>query len=806
MPTMCFPLPRRQRVAALRLKMHGLNLTALGFRTRPHSHNAPVWFTMPTLNRLFRNAMPPANPRVFISYSHDSECHCDQVLELAQQLRRDGIAAELDQFHQEELLHWPRWCEEQMRPENADFILCVCTAEYKSRVEGKAAADVGKGVFWEGTLIYNELYDAKGNPRFVPVVLDGALDTDIPRVLRNFTEFRLGSFGLDDPESDYASLYRLLTHQPFLSAEELGPLVALPSLPVEERQTDFIALMTAGLQRIAETQTQHTESLGNIANSQASQTETLAKLWHWLKRWRVWLLASVLLLAGLGGVAWWTLPARTAHEVAYQFSAKAVATRLRDEIEQRFQTDLAAAHQANKNYEAIIELEKNRDAALNRVDDIVTFIEQGLAGTPDPIFKEATKLLELQGSDAALEYLESHRAKILANADQAALQAEAAEEKLHDSLRPLLLEAELRQGQREWETALKLLQTVADKAPQWWEARIRLGMQLYQLARYAEAEPHFRVAVALAVDVKDQAVALNDFGQMLQATNRLAEAEPLMRRALAIDENSYGTEHPEVAIRLNNLASLLQDTNRLAEAEPLMRRALAIAEKSYGPEHPDVAIALNNLATLLYGTNRLADAEPLMRRALAIDEKSLGTEHPDVAIDLNNLAQLLKDTNRLADAEPLMRRALAIDEKSYGPEHPNVAISLNNLARLLQDTNRLTEAEPLMRRALAIDEKSYGPEHPDVAIRLNNLAMLLKATNRLADAEPLMRRHLVIFLKFTRATGHEHPHMRDAIANYQQLLAQTGLKPTQITQRLAETGQLAGYTAEEWQKQLQTQN
>jgi hypothetical protein len=49
-----------------------------------------------------------------------------------------------------------------------------------------------------------------------------------------------------------------------------------------------------------------------------------------------------------------------------------------------------------------------------------------------------------------------------------------------------------------------------------------------------------------------------------------------MRRALAIDEASFGADHPRVAIDLNNLAQLLQDTKRLAEAEPLMRRALAI--------------------------------------------------------------------------------------------------------------------------------------------------------------------------------------------------------------------------------------
>jgi hypothetical protein len=50
---------------------------------------------------------------------------------------------------------------------------------------------------------------------------------------------------------------------------------------------------------------------------------------------------------------------------------------------------------------------------------------------------------------------------------------------------------------------------------------------------------------------------------------------------LSIDEKSYGSGHPRVAGDLNNLALLLQATNRLGEAEPLMRRALSIDEKSY---------------------------------------------------------------------------------------------------------------------------------------------------------------------------------------------------------------------------------
>ncbi len=37
-------------------------------------------------------------PRVFISYSHDSEEQSARVLALAEQLRRDGIDARIDQF------------------------------------------------------------------------------------------------------------------------------------------------------------------------------------------------------------------------------------------------------------------------------------------------------------------------------------------------------------------------------------------------------------------------------------------------------------------------------------------------------------------------------------------------------------------------------------------------------------------------------------------------------------------------------------------------------------------------------------
>ncbi len=232
----------------------------------------------------------------------------------------------------------------------------------------------------------------------------------------------------------------------------------------------------------------------------------------------------------------------------------------------------------------------------------------------------------------------------------------------------------------------------------------------------------------------------------------------------------------------SDVAALYFVKARLQEAEPLMRRVLAIDEQAYGPEHPHVAIRLNNLAVLLNARGRLLEAEPLMRRTLAIVEQAYGARHPKVAIRLNNLAQLLKETDRLSEAEPLMRRALSIDEQEYGPVHPKVAIRLNNLTQLLQATNRHLDAEPLMRRAVLIDEQEYGPGHTKVAVRLHNLARLLQDASYFSEAEPAMRRALVIF---ARTLSLDHPKTETVLSNYRALLHGMGQPPDQIDTRIA---------------------
>lgn len=297
------------------------------------------------------------------------------------------------------------------------------------------------------------------------------------------------------------------------------------------------------------------------------------------------------------------------------------------------------------------------------------------------------------------------------------------------------------------------------------------GQYLVERARYAEAEPFLRRSVAIREELlgkehPDVAIALNNLAMVIYTQGRYVEVEPLHLLSLKIRENAFGAEHPDVAATLNNLASLYRSQGRYPEVEPLYRRSLKIREETLGKEHPDVAQSLNNLASFYDSQGRGAEAEPLLKRSLLIWEKVFGKEHREVARCLNNLAELYRRQGRHAEAEPLYQRSLEIRENLLGKEHPDVAIVLNNLALLYHAQGHHAEVETLCQRSLAIREKALGPEHPDVAYSLNNLAELYRTRGRHTEAEPLYQRSLAIREKIL---GREHPEVAQSLNNLAEL-------------------------------------
>ena len=308
-------------------------------------------------------------------------------------------------------------------------------------------------------------------------------------------------------------------------------------------------------------------------------------------------------------------------------------------------------------------------------------------------------------------------------------------------------------------------------------ARLQPSSRLYtekagkladEMGDYPAAAAFEEAALSIATsefggDALETATALNNLAITYQRLARYAEAEPLYRRVIAIDEKVLGEEHPDVSLAYSNFASLLEDQGKYAEAEPLIRRAIEIDEKALGRDHPNVAVSYNVLAVLLEHQGKYAEAEPLIRRAIEIHEKALGKDHPYVAISYNNLAVLLEDQGKYAEAEPLIRRAIEIDEKALGRDHPNVAGLYNTLVLLLHDQRKYAEAEPLIRRAIEINEKALGKAHPNVALDYHNLAFLLQEQGKYDEAESYYRRAFEIL---QASLGSEHPKTLMAKSHY----------------------------------------
>jgi tetratricopeptide (TPR) repeat protein len=264
---------------------------------------------------------------------------------------------------------------------------------------------------------------------------------------------------------------------------------------------------------------------------------------------------------------------------------------------------------------------------------------------------------------------------------------------------------------------------------------------------HAQAEALLRKALAVREQLlgpkhPDTAESYNGLAVHLQGQGRAREAEALYRQALAVFLEVLGRNHPTTAITCSNLAVNVASQGRFVEAEPLLRQVPAVFEQTLGPQHPHTSQSYTNLAGYLQSQGRDAEADPLLRQALAVQEKTLGPKDPRTVTTYNTLAVGLDSMGRFKEAEPLYRQVLAAREQTFGPKHPYTALACNNLAANLADQGQVKEAEPLYRRALAVYEQTLGPRHPSTAESYNNLAAFVDGQGRHTEAELLLRKAL----------------------------------------------------------------
>jgi len=169
---------------------------------------------------------------------------------------------------------------------------------------------------------------------------------------------------------------------------------------------------------------------------------------------------------------------------------------------------------------------------------------------------------------------------------------------------------------------------------------------------------------------RDQAAAWQatyEAGRAAHAAGHYEEAELRLREALEIAQ----AEQPpgiRTGLCLNGIAALLIDRGRLGEAEPTLRRAIALLEPGRARYQLDYAAALTNAGVLALRQDQPADAERSFAKAVLVAEaQNHPAATPILQHSLAGLAEAMRAQGRDEEAGALAPRIAQLCQKNPSP-------------------------------------------------------------------------------------------------------------------------------------------
>jgi tetratricopeptide (TPR) repeat protein len=200
------------------------------------------------------------------------------------------------------------------------------------------------------------------------------------------------------------------------------------------------------------------------------------------------------------------------------------------------------------------------------------------------------------------------------------------------------------------------------------------------------------------------------------ANGQFSEGEAALSAALRADHADDSCP----ALTLNNMAGLLSALGRVAEAERLAERSVAMLEKS--PNDAVLLRSLQILATIRFEQGKMARARAAFRRMQSIPISGPG----DSALVHGTAAAFLQAENRLPEAEAEYIAALRAWGEAGRGDRADAAAILEALASLYIKEQRLDEAGRTLDRSLAIFSRAKDTAPMD-RIKMFNLRAAVHA-------------------------------------------------------------------------------
>ncbi len=311
-------------------------------------------------------------------------------------------------------------------------------------------------------------------------------------------------------------------------------------------------------------------------------------------------------------------------------------------------------------------------------------------------------------------------------------------------------------------------------------------MRLYQSGQKTEAialaEKNIEKSRAtLGADNKITVTLMSQLGNFYREVGRFADAEKILKSAVAAFERIGSSANLELAGALNNLGGVYLNQEMYPETEALFKRSLAVADNLQADKMRDYqrGTSMNSLA-VVYGleanamleNGQTSEANAAYDRAIAmfnqvipIWSKLFGPTNQAVANLVANRGEAYSRKQQYDRAEADLRDALKVRLAALGQKHQAVATVQNNLANALMAEKKYPEAEQLLLAALATRTEVLGPNHPSTARNLDALSRLYAASGNTSAAADYSR----------RATGAVIAHAQTETAQVRQQQGSGGL-------------------------------
>ncbi len=159
------------------------------------------------------------------------------------------------------------------------------------------------------------------------------------------------------------------------------------------------------------------------------------------------------------------------------------------------------------------------------------------------------------------------------------------------------------------------------------------------------------------------------------------------------------------------LADLTYRKGKIAEAEPMYERSLAMLLRTYDEAHPDVDACLLRLGDIYFSRDKLAQALSTYSRLHGVRSRVLSNHHLDTVAVSFKIAKSQEKLNRVDEAARTYEEAISLGEQWLPPGHPLVGSMMESFAILLRkaknDPQRATEIE---QHAKEYRKKYKGPK------------------------------------------------------------------------------------------------